>query len=62
MYNWSVNTKRLKKDKEKYEIWKLEQMINYGLNNKKLSKKNLKKYIDIISIDPSKKRFLKMMI
>jgi hypothetical protein len=62
MYNWSVDTKRLKKDKEKYEIWKLEQMINYGLNNKKLSKKNLKKYIDIISIDPSKKRFLKMII
>jgi len=62
MYNWSVDTKRLKKDKQKYEIWKLEQMINYGLRGKKLDKKFLVKHIDNISIDPNKKQYLKMII
>jgi hypothetical protein len=62
MYNWSVDTKRLKKDKQKYEIWKLEQMVNYGLRGKKLNKKMLKKHINSISIDPSKKKYLKMII
>lgn len=40
MYNWSIDTKRLKKNKKKYEIWKLEQMINFGFKNKKISEKN----------------------
>lgn len=62
MYNWSVDIKRLKKDKQKYEIWKLEQMINYGLRGKKIDKKILAKYIDNISIDPNKKQYLKMII
>lgn len=62
MYNWSVDTRRLKKDKQKYKIWKLEQMINYGLRGKKLDRKVLVKYIDKLSIDPHKKRFLKMII
>ncbi len=62
MYNWSIDTKRLKKDKEKYKIWKLEQMINYGLGGKKLDKKILARYIDKIAIDPNKKGFLKMIV
>ncbi len=62
MYNWSVDTKRLKKDKQKYEIWKLEQMINYGLRGKKLDKKILVKHINNISIDSNKKQYLKMIL
>jgi len=40
MYNWSVDTKQLKKDKKKYTVWRLEQMVNFGLDGKKLVKGN----------------------
>lgn len=62
MYNWSVNTKRLKKNRKDYLKWKLEQMINFGLNNKKISRKELKKNINSLSIDPKKNRFLKFLL
>ena len=42
MYNWSVDVKKLRKNKEKYAIWKLEQMVNFGLNGEKIDKKLLK--------------------
>src|SRR3989338_2755671 len=42
MYNWSTDVGELKKDPKKYTIWKLEQMVNFGLNGEKLSKVDLK--------------------
>jgi hypothetical protein len=63
MYNWSVDEKAFKKaDPEGYKIWRLEQMINFGLNGKKLNKKELKKYWDKLQIDPAKKRFLSFLL
>ena len=38
MYNWNIDTNNLKKNPEKYKIWKLEQSINFGLNGQKLNK------------------------
>ena len=58
MYNWSVDTKKLKKDKEKYIIWKLEQQINFGLRSKKIKEKLLRKYWDKLDIDPKRKKVL----
>ncbi|MDO8741603.1 MAG: hypothetical protein Q7J11_00470 [Candidatus Roizmanbacteria bacterium] len=64
MYNWSVDIKRLKKDKQKYEIWKLIQSINYGLDDQRLSKKKLIKAWPVIKnkLDPYKKRALEYLI
>lgn len=62
MYNWSTNLSRLKKDPQEYSIWKLEQLINYGLNGKKLKLKELKKYFSKLTIDPQKKRYLKFLL
>lgn len=62
MYNWSVDTSRLKKDSKKYEIFKLEQAINFGLNNTKLSLKSLKENFDILKIDSNKRTYLKLLI
>lgn len=62
MYNWSTDTKELKKYPEKYEIWKLEQMINFGLQNQKINKKKLTKYWEKLNIDPARKKFLKMFL
>lgn len=62
MYNWSTDTTRLKKDRPAFLKWKLEQMINFGLNNKKIKRKELKKNINFLSIDPKKSRFLKFLL
>jgi len=62
MYNWSVNTKTLKKNQKQYLIWKLEQLINFGLKNQKLDINQLKKYFHQLKIDPDKKNYLKLII
>lgn len=62
MYNWSVDTTRLKQNPEEYAIWKLEQLINYGLNDEKLSENDLKRYWDRLRIDPERKKVLQMWL
>jgi hypothetical protein len=62
MYNWSTDTKKLSKDPEKYTIWKLEQLINFGLDGQKLNLKELKKYWNQLNIDPLYKKYLHFLI
>jgi len=62
MRNWSVDTKKIKKNKEKYAIWKLEQMVNFGLAGEKIEKIELKKYWNLINIDPAKRKFLSLFV
>ncbi|MEK7503204.1 MAG: hypothetical protein AAB556_02025 [Patescibacteria group bacterium] len=62
MYNWSTDIKKLSRDKKGFNIWKLEQMINFGLGGKKLKKRELKKYWPIIKIDPLRRRFLSLLL
>ncbi len=58
MYNWSTDTSRLKKNPEKYQIWRLEQLINFGLGNERLNKQELKRYWDKLILDPRRKKVL----
>ena len=62
VYNWSVDTKELKKDKEKYTIWKIEQMVNYGLDGEKIDEKLVKKYWKKLHLDPFYKEYLKFLL
>ncbi|MDO8610729.1 MAG: hypothetical protein Q7R95_09360 [bacterium] len=62
MYNWSTDITELKKTPEKYTIWKLEQLINYGLDGEKLSRKLLIKYWDKLHIDPKKRDALAFLL
>jgi len=62
MYNWSTDTKNLKKHKDEYAIWQLEQKINYGLGASKLKKKELKKYWHRLHIDPHRRAFLDQLL
>lgn len=62
MYNWSTDEERIKKDKEKYAIWKLEQMVNFGLGGKKLKQKDLLKYWSKLHIDPARKKLLYLFL
>ena len=58
MYNWSTGTTRLKKNTDQFNIFSLEQTINFGLNGTKISRKSLVKYWDVIKIDVDKKKYL----
>lgn len=62
MYNWSTDETELKKDKKRYDVWRLEQSINFGLNGQKISKKTLIGYWNKLSIDPTRKAFLKLIL
>jgi len=62
MYNWSVDIKFLRKFPEKYRIWRLEQLINFGLGGEKLDKKELAENFDQLKIDPTKKKYLKFIL
>ena len=62
MYNWSTNEEKLKKNPEKYAIWKLEQLVNFGLGKDKLERKELERFWNEISIDPSRRKFLSLLL
>lgn len=62
MYNWSTDTSRLKKNSSVYIKWRLEQLINFGLGEKKLSQKQLVKYLPELKIDQKSRQFLESII
>jgi hypothetical protein len=62
MYNWSTDTRELKKDKDAYTVWKIEQLVNFGLGREKLNADELKKYWGKLRIDPLKKNYLKFLL
>jgi len=62
MHNWSVDITELKKNKEQYAVWRLEQMVNFGLDGKKINREEIKKYWKILDLDPNKKNYLKMIL
>lgn len=62
MYNWSVDENKLKKTSKKHMIWKLEQQINFGLNQEKLQESEIRKYWSDLHLDPHRKRFLQLLL
>jgi hypothetical protein len=63
MHNWSVDEKAFKKlDPEGYKIWRIQQLINYGLDGERLSRQEVKKYWDKLYLDPFKKRYLEFLL
>lgn len=62
MKNWSTDIKKLRKNKDNYAIWKLEQLVNFGLGKEKIKKNQLKKYWNVIDIDPFKRKFLALFV
>lgn len=64
MYNWSVNEKYMKKFPEKYKLWRLEQMISYGLDGEKLDKKKVITNWNYLKkrLDPQKRKYLEFLL
>ncbi len=60
--HWSVDETELKKDPERYAIWRLEQRINFGVGVQKLNRSELKKYWDRIDIDTFKRKALSLAL
>ena len=60
--HWSVDTKELQKDPVAYNVWKLEQRINFGIGERKININNLKKYWGKLKIDPYKKKALALAL
>ena len=62
MFNWNTETSKFDKKSDEYKIWRLEQLINFGLGNEKLDVSDLKKYWKRIIIDANTRQFLKLLI
>lgn len=65
MYNWSVDEERFKKeDPEGYRLWRLTQLINYGLDGEKLNEEEVKEAWPKIKekLDPYKARYLEYLL
>ena len=63
MYNWSVDEEKFKAaDPLGYDIWRIEQLINYGLDNEKLDEKMVRKYWKKLYLDPFKKKYIKFLL
>jgi len=65
VYNWSVDEKAFKKrDPKGYKLWRLEQLINYGLDGEKLNEEEVKKAWPKIKeqLDPDIKKYLEFLL
>ena len=65
MINWRVDEKKFKKKyPEDYKLWRLTQLINYGLDGEKLDKKEIIKAWPKIEdkIDPNTKIFFNFLL
>ena len=63
MINWNTDEKAFKKNSPKeYALWRLTQLINYGLGREKLNAEKVRKYINKLNIDKDKKRYIKFLL
>lgn len=62
MYNWNTDLSNWDKKSESFIIWKLQQLINFGLNGEKLDLTLTKKYWSRLDLDPQRKKFLKLIL
>lgn len=62
MYNWNTDTKILRKNPGKYAIWRIEQLINFGLDKEKLDAKLVKRYWNKLRIDPKRRNALAFLL
>lgn len=65
MVNWSTDEKKFKKSNPKeYKLWRITQLINYGLDGEKLDKNEVIKSWSAISdrLDPYKKRAMEYLL
>jgi hypothetical protein len=43
-------------------VWKLERMINYGLDGERIDRRLLEKYLPVLNISADKRAFLELIL
>lgn len=63
MYNWSVDEKTFKKtDPQGYKLWRLEQMINWGLGGEKVNEYLVRKHWNKLFMDTQTRKYLEFLL
>jgi len=65
MINWNTDEKRLKKNHpEEYKLWRLTQLINYGLEGEKLDEEEVRAAWPKIKdrLDPDKQKVIEFFL
>ena len=62
MRNWSIDTSQFDTSSPEYEKWRLEQLINFGLQGEKIDERHLSKHLKSLVIDLKKKAFLELLL
>ena len=63
MRNWSTDTKNLQAHPDEFAVWKLEQQLNYGLDEgEKIERALLEKYLPLLNIDKDTRNFLEYIL
>lgn len=62
MNHWSVDTTELEKDPEAFARWELEQAVNFGIRDRKISEPALRAHWEKLDLDPHKKKFLALLL
>ncbi|MDO8514932.1 MAG: hypothetical protein Q7S14_00390 [bacterium] len=62
MYNWNTVTTNWDKKSDSYNIWKLEQLVNFGINKGKIDVAKLKKFWSKLDLDPARKKFMSLLL
>lgn len=62
MRNWTIDTSQFNIHSSEYKIWKLEQLVNYGLHGEKIPASWYKKYHEKLTLDPHKKKYLTFLL
>ena len=63
MRNWSVDTSRFDKTSDEYEIWQLEQLLNFGLEQgEMLERPKVEKYLPFLDIDADTRNYLEFIL
>ena len=60
--HWSTDERELKKDPRAYAVWRLEERINHGVGQAKISESDLRTYWNEIEIDAYKRRALSLAL
>jgi len=63
MRNWSIDTNRFDKTSDEYEIWQLEQLLNFGLEQGEiLERAKVEKYLPFLDIDVDTRNYLEFIL
>jgi hypothetical protein len=63
MRNWSTDTNRFDKTSDEYEIWQLEQLLNFGLEQgETLERAKVEKYLPLLDIYADTRNYLESIL